>query len=712
MYIIKRDQTKEPFDYQKIETAIRAAFRETGVSYSPAVLTKVLDELFIDFEKGIEKTEVVEIEELQDIIESVLMKYYPTVAKQYITYRNNRSRIRDFVRSKEDFIKKFTNSNNVADSTIDDNSNAKSKNISSLNTEIHKEDNVEVNRGLVMRKLKELYPDFNYKQYISDLNHHIIYKHDESSFCGIAPYCASVSLYPFLTNGLKKVGGLSGAPKHLESFCGGYINLIFILSSQFAGAIATSEFFLYFDYFARKDYGPDYYKNEDIVKRIDAYFGQVVYSINQPAVSRGSQSAFVNFSYFDKPFFEGMFGHFVFPDGDKPVWESTDWLQKHFMKWFNKERTKCILTFPVESFTLLYKDDEFVDKEAYDFVCQSYEEGHSFFTYISDTVDSLSSCCRLKNKLQTREFNFTNGNIGIQTGSKSVITLNLNRIVQDFVRSSKDSSKYVFADFFKNSSKFKEYLVSILGRVYKYHTAYNELLKELFDHNLLTVYSAGFINLNKQYLTIGMNGLNEAAEYLGLRCSDNKDYKLLCNTIFSTIKEQNTLHKTSELTFNTELVPAESLAIKNYNWDRADGYWVPEHRNLYASYIYIPSSVAENVLDRIILHGNSYIGDYLDGGSAAHLNLKEHLTKGQYQKIIKFAAQNGCQYFTFNVPNCECNICGHIEKQPFDECPMCSSTSITLYDRVIGYLTPIPAWSSGRQKEQKTRDYTSSLKDS
>ena len=276
------------------------------------------------------------------------------------------------------------------------------------------------------------------------------------------------------------------------------------------------------------------------------------------------QAAFVNFSYFDKPFFDGMFGEFLFPDGDFPRWDSVSYLQKDFMQWFNEERLKCILTFPVESFTLLYKDGEFLDKESFQFVADEYARGHSFFTYISDSVDSLSSCCRLKNMIQTKEFNFTNGNMGVQTGSKSVITLNLNRIIQDWTRSEYGITN-AEVNYLNNPNTFHEYLINILERVYKYHTAYNALLHDMYDAKLLPVYSAGFINLDKQYLTIGINGLNQAAEFLGITCTDNPEYQSFCQQIFSIIKEQNLKHKTKRETFNTECVPAESLAIKNYN---------------------------------------------------------------------------------------------------------------------------------------------------
>ena len=514
-------------------------------------------------------------------------------AKHFILYREKHKQIRDYVNNKVSFISKYKNASNTANATVDDNSNVGNRNIAVINAEIHKPDNIEISRGMVMHKLKELAPDFDNKQYIRDLESHIIYKHDESSFSGaIAPYCCSISMYPFLMNGIEGIGGLSAAPNNIDSFCGMYINLIFATSAQFAGAVATSEFLLYFDYFARKEWGDDYYRHSDtkisistrrqktILSQIHQYWQQVIYSINQPAAARGMQSAFVNFSYFDKPFFDGMFENFYFPDGTQPIWESLSWIQKEFMKWFNKERLRCLLTFPVESFALVYKDGKFVDEDSAKFVAEEYARGHSFFTYISDTVDSLSSCCRLKNKVQTKEFNFTNGNMGVETGSKSVITLNLNRIVQDYfnidgLATREDAQSIWKQDDGTIHTEFKIYFCKILERVYLYHVAYNELLWDMYNANLLPVYKSGFIDLNKQYLTIGLNGLNQAAEFLGIQCSDNKEYEEFCQFIFGTIKQSNENNKCKfnghQLTFNTECVPAESLAIKNYNWDKADG---------------------------------------------------------------------------------------------------------------------------------------------
>lgn len=716
MKIVKRNGQNEEFNPNKIKNAIKAAFNSIGYSVNEDVYDEIVN--------SVKVWDNMNIEDIQDqVIETLRNLDYNEVADSYLIYRYKHEQARKMVKAKKAFIQKYKESSNTANATIDDNSNVANKNIGILNAEGHKEENILVNRGMIIDKLKELFPNFDSKQYEKDLEHHIIYKHDESSFMGaIAPYCCSISMYPFLNNGIKGLGGLSASPKNLDSFCGMFVNLMFAVAGQFAGAVATPEFLMYFDYFARKEWGDLYYEKPDCIvttdhcerqktirSQIHQYFQQVVYSVNQPAAARGMQSVFWNIGYFDKPFFESMFENFMFPDMTSPQWDSLNWLQKEFMQWFNEERLKCVLTFPVESFALIYKDGGFVDQENADFVAEEYTRGHSFFTYISDTADSLSSCCRLKNKVNGKEFNFTNGNMGVETGSVSVITLNLSRIIQDWCKSIGGAPK-VGNQF----DSLRSYLKEILNRIYKYHISYKECLWDMYNSKLLPAYTEGFISLNKQYSTIGINGLNQAAEYLGIKCNNNQEYQDFCQAIFSIIKESNQEHNGKfnghKITFNTEMVPSESLAIKNYNWDKQDNYWVPEDTNLYASYIFKPNDPTISPLEKMILHGSDYIGDYLDGGSAAHINLSEHLSLEQNKKMLKFAAENGCQYFTYNVPNCECESCGFIAKQPFDKCPKCGETEhIALWDRVIGYLTKIRNWSEGRQIEQKTRIYSKGI---
>ena len=714
MKVIKRDGSLEDFDINKIINAVTKAFKSQGCEINYLTL-KEINYIFSN-----EKAFPINVEVIQDTVERILMDLAPyKVAKSYIIYREKHKNIRDFVNKKLQFIQNYSLSDNTANATIDDNANVSNHNIAVLNSEIHKEDNQLVNLKMLENQVRKLFPDFDYTNMMNDFNT-IAYLHDSSSQIGM-PYCVAISLYPFLLNGLKTLGGLSAKPKNIDSFCGMFVNLVFAIASQYKGAVATPGLLLCMDWYLRKEWGDNYYQKSDIIissehclrqqtieGQIHQYFQQICYTLMQPSGSRGNQACFWNVSIFDKPFFDTMYGEFYFPDNTKPIWESVNWLQKDFMHWLNQERLKCILTFPVVSLCLIYQNGEFIDKELYDFACKEYSEGNSFFTYISDSADSLSSCCRLSSKLSKPQFNFTNGQLSEMTGSKNVITLDMNRIIQDWYNSyckeDIDSNLYVWAE--ENYDSLVEYLNTILERIYKYQVAYNECLIELKNYGLLSVYNAGFIDMKKQYLTTGINGLNQAWEFLNGKCNYNKHYMQFCNIIFTTIKAFNTAHKTKELMFNTEFTPCESASIKLYNRDKKDGYWTPNDTNLYASYIYKPNDTEISVLDKIRLHGREFCGDNLDGGSSAHINLDAHLSDEQYHKLLKFAAEVGCKYFTFNIPNCECEDCGYIAKQPFNKCPNCGSTNVSLWDRIIGYLTKIKNWSKGRQIEQKTRVYS------
>lgn len=413
-----------------------------------------------------------------------------------------------------------------------------------------------------------------------------------------------------------------------------------------------------------------------------------------------------------------MFGEFYYPNGTKPEWKAVDTLQRLFMKWFNKLRTKAIVAFPVETFAMVHDGKDIIDKEYKDLCAEMYAEGHSFFTYISDSADSLASCCRLRNQVDKNTFSPTSGLTGIMTGSCNVITLNINRIVQDWFNFVNHlyygnvGKNLVPNGIFNKDCSLSNYLIDILKRVYKYHIAYKTILYDWEDAGMFTCCNAGYIHIKKLYSTIGINGLNEAAEFLGLKVNNNKDYIEFLQLILSTIKEQNILHSINDkkrpFLFNSEVVPAESLASKNYNWDKKDNYWIPSNRNLYNSYFFLQNDTNISVLDKMYLHGNSTY-QYTDGGSACHINLEEHLSKEQYLKLIDYAIKEGTSYFTFNIPNSKCEDCGYITKHPIVECPKCHSKNISQYTRIIGYLRPIKLFSMDRQIEAGTRVYNKNI---
>jgi ribonucleoside-triphosphate reductase len=686
--IVKRDGKSVPFSIEKIRNAVKKAFLSVGSFASEDDLTNILHR--VNVRNGMN------VEDIQNQVEHSLMaEHYFSVAKSYMLYRQKHSEDRE-TRDRIKFLIDYCAAGNAASgSKFDSNANVDKKNIATLIGELPKGNFIRLNRRLLTDRVSGMYGKELSDKYLSYLRHHFIYKNDETS---LAPYCASITMYPWLLEGTGKIGGNSTAPTNLKSFCGGFINMVFIVSSMLSGACATPEFLMYMNYFIGKEFGNDYYlRNDEVVdlskrkrtidKVISDCFEQIVYSLNQPTGARNFQAVFWNIAYYDKPYFESLFGEFVFPDGSKPQWESLSWLQQRFMKWFNAERTKTMLTFPVETMALLAENGDIKDREYGDFVAKMYAQGHSFFTYLSDNADSLSSCCRLRNEIQDNGFSYTLGAGGVSTGSKSVLTINLNRCIQQAHREKTD---------------YMVFLEDVVDLVHKVQLGYNENLKELQQKGMLPLFDAGYINMGRQYLTIGVNGLVEAAEFLGIEINDNPKYAAFTREVLGLIETYNKKYRTKDVMFNCEMIPAENVGVKHAKWDREDGFFVP--RDCYNSYFYIVEDQSLNVIDKFRVHGKKYI-EHLTGGSALHLNLEEHLSQSQYRQLLRVAAIEGCNYFTFNIPNTICNDCGHIDKRYLKQCPECNSKNIDYMTRIIGYMKRVSSFSDARQKEAAKRYY-------
>ncbi len=686
--ITKRNGDKVPFSLDKIMNAIVKAFQSVNEPTDIGIVSRILSDLDIHND--------IKVEDIQNQVEFALMKEgYYKVAKSFIVYRQQHTEDRETL-EKMKFLSDYCEAKNAATgSKFDANANVEHKNIATLIGELPKQGFIRLNRRLLVERIKKMYGKPLADEYIDLLTHHFIYKNDETN---LANYCASITMYPWLIGGTTSIGGNSTAPTNLKSFCGGFINMVFMVSSMLAGACATPEFLMYMNYFIQKEYGKDYWKRADEVvdlsvkrrtidKIITDDFEQIVYSLNQPTGARNYQAVFWNISYYDRPYFESLFGNFYFPDGSQPDWESLSWLQKRFMTWFNQERLKTVLTFPVETMALLAENGDCKDHEWGDFAAQMYAQGHSFFTYMSDNADSLSSCCRLRNEIQDNGFSYTLGAGGVSTGSKSVLTINLNRCIQYAVNHDLD---------------YKEYLTHIIELCHKVQLAYNENLKELLHNHMLPLFDAGYINIDRQYLTIGINGLVEAAEFMGLDINPNDDYKKFVQGVLGLIETQNKAFRTKEAMFNCEMIPAENVGVKHAKWDKEDGYFVP--RDCYNSYFYRVEDNSLTILDKFKLHGKPYI-EHLTGGSALHMNLEEHLSEPQYRQLLRVAAQEGCNYFTFNIPNTICNDCGHIDKRYLHECPHCHSKNVDYLTRIIGYMKRVSNFSVPRQEEAHRRYY-------
>lgn len=686
--ITKRDGGKDRFSMDKIMNAIIKAFDSVNEPIDLGNVSKLISRLNI--------YNNIKVEDIQNQVEEALMaEGFFKVAKSFMLYRQQHTEDRETLERLKFLTDYMQASNAATGSKYDANANVEHKNIATLIGELPKSSFIRLNRKLLTDRIKKMYGKELPDEYIDKLTHHFIYKNDETS---LANYCASITMYPWLIGGTSSIGGNSTAPTNLKSFCGGFINMVFMVSSMLSGACATPEFLMYMNYFVGLEFGQDYYKRADEVvdlslkkrtidKVITDSFEQIVYSLNQPTGARNYQAVFWNISYYDRYYFDSLFGNFYFPDGSQPDWEGLSWLQKRFMKWFNEERTKTVLTFPVETMAMLTENGECKDKEWGEFAAEMYSEGHSFFTYLSDNADSLSSCCRLRNEIQDNGFSYTLGAGGVSTGSKSVLTINLNRCIQYAVNHNLD---------------YKEYLSHVIDLCHKVQLAYNENLKELQKNGMLPLFDAGYINLSRQYLTIGVNGLVEAAEFMGLKINDNPQYLEFVQTVLGLVEKYNKQYRSKEVMFNCEMIPAENVGVKHAKWDREDGYFVP--RDCYNSYFYAVEDDSLTVIDKFKLHGAPYI-EHLTGGSALHMNLEEHLSKDQYLQLFKVAAKEGCNYFTFNIPNTVCNDCGHIDKRYLKECPVCKSKNVDYLTRIIGYLKRVSNFSQARQAEAERRYY-------
>ncbi len=728
MEVRKCDGSFEEYDPLKVKRGICEAYNAINEKCPEGLLDSLIKNLLI-YDK-------IASSEIRRQVEEAMMSINKKVARAYIKKYEELEGESKRLKKDNDFISDYINASNASTgSKYDSNANVEKKNVVTLGQELHKGKNIQENRYIMRNKIQTLYTKKLADQYIKDIESHVLYKHDESGTPGY-PYCVAITMYPFLADGLTTLGGQSKAPTDLKSYCGEFINLVYSVSSQFMGAVATPEFLMYMDYFIRKDYGDDYLsildkqveinrKGRTLEEVIENCFQQVVHSMNMPAGNRGYQTVFWNIGYFDENYFKGVFGDFRFPDGSKPVWNTLSWLQKKFMKWFNKEREEYVLTFPVETMAMLTDGHDIVDKEYADFTAEMWSEGHSFFCYLSDSPDSLSSCCRLRNSLKDSESDeehnhtthqFSMGTASVATGSKSVMTINLNRVIQDATRDyfreveGIELEKGAAVDITKviNKPYLYEYIkggiTELTERVHKYQRAFNEIIKDFFNANMLDVYSAGYISMKKQYLTIGVNGLTDAAEFLGIDANLNDEYKEFVNNILETINVSNKKDRTRDCMYNTEFVPGENLSNKNYNWDKKDGYYVSPKHIMYSSYFFNPEDTELSILDKMKLHGNDYV-KYLDGGQAAHLNINEHLSFDQYRQLLRVASEYGCSYFTFNCKNTVCNDCGHISKDTLDVCPKCGSKNLDYLTRIIGYLKRVSSFNEARQKEEHMRSY-------
>jgi ribonucleoside-triphosphate reductase len=714
--ILKRDGSVEEFNFDKIRTAVTKAYNSCGKEVNETVLSLIHSELKIDKYY----VEPVSVETIQDVVERIIGRYDFDVAKDYILYREKHKQAR-LIEERMAYMDKYRDSgtNAATASETDSNANVGEKNVANLEGEVYKTTNRIIQRKRMKKQLKKDAPEVA-DMYEPDIESHIIYICDEASSPVPKFYCQAASMYPLMTEGVGNIDGVTPTPPNdIQSFSGQATNLVFLLSSQCKGAVALGEYFIALNYYVVAEFGDKWYdhlndtisngvwnKDMTVKKYIRKGMKQFIFGVNQPAGNRCYNSPFSNLSYYDSTYYESLFGDFYYPDGTKPEWKAVDTLQRIFMELHRELRLMEPLTFPVTTMAMVHDGHDVIDKEYKKLCAEEWAKGGSFFCYLSDSPTSLASCCRVLNEIDDNTFSSTTGLQGIMTGSCNVITLNLNRIIQNFYKDNPEIEKNVNA--FKES--FDSYFCEILERVYKYHKAYKTILYDWEDKGMFASSNSGYIYMKKLYSTLGLIGYCEAAQFMNLEVSNNDEYKDFIGYIFGIVKRENKKHTVRSgkypIMFNSEAVPGETMAVRFYNWDKEDGYEVPENQNLYSCYFFLPWDDKISVLDKLSLHGRG-IAEQCDGGQACHVNLESHLTEKQYEKIIDYCIKEGTNYFTFNIPMSKClnPECKHVVNAPITKCPKCGGEHIDYYTRIIGYLRPVSDWGAARQKEFTQRKF-------
>lgn len=420
--VIKRDKTTEDFNINKIINAVTKAYKSEGYTID----NDIIDEL-----KNLStayNSDNISVEIIQDDVESILMNNAPfRVVKAYIIYREKHKQSR-LIKERIDYMNKYSQSNDNAatSSETDSNSNVTVKNVANLEGEVYKTTNRIIQRQRMKDKLNKMFPEVA-KQYEEDLKNHIIYTHDEASTPVLKPYCMAVTLYPLILEGVGNIDGVTPTePNDIQSFSGQITNLAFLLSSQCKGAVAFGDYFIALNYYVVKEFGPKWYEKLDcevtsphclisrtIRNAIEKGMKQFIWGVNQPAGNRSYNSPFTNVSWYDKYYFESLFGEFYYPDGSKPKWKQIDTLQRMFMELMREIRLIKPITFPVTTIALVHNNKEYLDKDYKELCAEEWAKGGSFFCYTSDNPTSLASCCRVLNKMSDNTFSSTTGMTGV-----------------------------------------------------------------------------------------------------------------------------------------------------------------------------------------------------------------------------------------------------------------------------------------------------------
>ncbi|MDI3473059.1 MAG: hypothetical protein PWQ20_373 [Thermotogaceae bacterium] len=603
-------------------------------------------------------------------------------------------------------IKEFTESflkSNISDSPVDANANVRSKHIGTYFVNLPKAYTRLHSIYAIWKKLLDLFDKKTADEFVESQINGAIYVHD-LHHSAYMPYCYAYSLEKIVFEGLQFIDTIKSSPaKHLSTFVQHVIQFVMFASNQSSGAVGLPDLFVWMWYFIKKDIENGIISQEKLDWYIKQHFQIIVYSLNQPI--RTNQAPYTNFTYLDRNYIKAIFEDSKYPDGTLIEEQIEDIinLQKKFWLWISEEREKQMFTFPVLTASLLYKDGYFLDEDSAKFINKVNLKWQDTNWYISDTVDAVASCCRLTSSTKNmKEFTLHSasssinelkgmmnsiGGSDLNIGSFKVITINLPRIALE------SAGKI---------SKFMDILGNRIRLVQKVLVSIREIIKERISQGLLPLYSNGLMDLNRQYGTVGIIGIWEAATILGLTCKSfegvkySEEGEMFVLKILDRLKEESEHGKKSfGFSFNIEQIPGEKAAVVLAEKDR-HVFKLSSYFEIYSNQ-WLPLTVEANLLDRIRYSG--IFDKKVSGGAILHVNLgNKFRNENEAWRMVNLIAKTGVVYFAFNH---KISVCPDGHAFYGDICPVCLKKKSDEFTRIVGYLVPV----SGFNKKRRILEY-------
>lgn len=591
-----------------------------------------------------------------------------------------------------DFIDNFVDKAVVADASIDGNANVSHKDIVSLENEMSKPHSKLLGFSKIFFEIQKKYSYKTAEDWLTNEWDGHFYLHNAYNTT-YKSYCFAYDIEELVNRGLFFVDGFNAQPpKHLVTYTDFVVEFVSWCCNRTSGAVGLPAFLVYSYYFWKKDCENDFFQHTYDYYR-DQEFQRIIYKLNQPYIRGGIQSAFTNFSIFDRSYLEALFGDKEYPDGTFIIDYIDDLIdyQKAFMKVLSRVRQENMMTFPVMTFALLRKDGKFVDEDLAKWCCDHNRRWGDSNFFISDDINSLSNCCRLKSNIKDLGYFNSIGGTALEVGSVQVNTINLARLA------------------YENDKE--HYLDALRGKVVLCLQALDcirHIIERNVEKGLLPNYSLGIINMKSQYNTIGIIGIYETLDKYGFVDKDQFGYTKytdegveFAKAILKTIHEVKDEFKADkDYMINIEQIPGERAACilmeKDKHFFPNEKYELPLYGNQW-----IPLGVKTSLSEKIKL--SAILDDACSGGSITHINLDAPFRDFDTAwEVLNRVADAGVTYFAFNL---RISACENNHGFYGETCPVCGKPKVTTYQRIVGFLTPERTYSKERKEEFHRRDW-------